>query len=1585
MNFVDSNNQRLQNVGEPVEPSDGTNKHYVDNRLGGISVSAGIGLINNNNTFEVNSNLSHVTQLGNIKSATWSADTIDVNYGGTGAFSFNPNKLIVGNGTNPLQSYTQATFDNNLVTFDTPIKILNTTNSITHTSGGAITVFGGMGIVKDLKIGGQISAYDGTIQNLCVPGNFQISSIQSFSSNFTNLSVSNLQSNNNTLNNLSITNISGSSSIFISSTISNSYINIGTINNLTITSNLNSNSISTSNLFFSNASGKNIYISNSTLSNTLFLTSSIQSSIISNSTATNIYITNCTNTNLYSQNGNFLNSIHTNLTCSNGILNNITSNSSYINNLTSDNSNLTNILSINITSSNVLNTNLTNTNLINTNLSSSNLYSDISTINNLYNTNHTTSNLNVINTANLNNIMSNNITTNNITTISQSSTFSNNTNLNATNTTLTSLITNNITTSSLLTSNINSTFITSSSLSVINSNHINISTSNLNVTNINNTILTNSTSNSYNLNTTKSNIINATITTSSLLNSTISQATISSLTITNNIVLRKALNIGNNYSSQPLTSSGSLLTTNSINFTDNTTFLRNPKWFGSYFSKSTLSALNPNVKTTQAATVYIQGKPVEGINQTIDYATSLAIGYVTNTTGTNLTGQIMFERNDGNWFSSIYINPDDKFVINNASANINSGIGLYVYNNNPITFASIPSVSNITPVDFIHFSSNTSTFYSTSESYNLSTASVIFNGGVSIAKTLIVPNISSTNISTSTLNLSNGLTTGNINFTGTIYQNGSPYIGTQWITTNGNLFYTIGNIGIFTTAPSVALDVSGEAKITGTTSIGTLVSTLVTSASIGTPGATIGNIYNNNIYNNNIYNNNISTGTLNASNGITTGNINFTGTLYQNGTPYVSSQWTTTNGNLFYTTGNIGIFNTDPSVALDVNGSAHITETASIGTLVSTLVTSSSIGTPGATIGTVYATSISSATAQISGTISAGTYVGTLFSSGSIGASGATIGTVYATSITSGSVKVTNILTNNITVGNNIYVGGSVISVNITTLNLINNNISTSTLNATTITSGTYVGTLVSSGSIGASGATIGTVYATTVTSGTIQISGTISAGTHVGTLFSSGSIGASGATIGNIYNTNISTGTLNVSAGITTGNINFTGTLYKNGTPYASSQWTTTTNGNLFYTSGNIGIFNTAPSVALDVNGDIKASGNISAQSCNLSYLTTTNLSLTNFTSNNLIANNINIGVSSYFSGSFNASNNIITPSNVTGFILSDSIISFTATVTVIINASTNLYENFTINGTNTSTGWTLNYHSIGDASGIDFSINNSRQILYTSTNIPLYSSSTIRYSVNQISLTGNYNSLQQPTSGNTYIYDSIQLTNTTDSIVGVSTGAANIDGGVNIKKSLTVSSNISSSSLITTNATIGSLLVKNNVQSNTGILGPTFLLQNYFIDVYNVGPSISNSFTASNSIVFVEPGNPGIYGAIGNNLGFGTSIISNACNDTMTWNRARFIIRGSSLNTSTSGSSIQIQPYILQGNTETINTQSSFIVTDSGSNYGYCTWISPWFLTNSINDLQSLGIKILTITTGSLITSGSVRIGPTYLQYSS
>ena len=105
---------------------------------------------------------------------------------------------------------------------------------------------------------------------------------------------------------------------------------------------------------------------------------------------------------------------------------------------------------------------------------------------------------------------------------------------------------------------------------------------------------------------------------------------------------------------------------------------------------------------------------------------------------------------------------------------------------------------------------------------------------------------------------------GDINFTGSFFENGTPYIGSQWSNNNSNVFLgTNSNVGIGKSNPAYPLDVIGD--------------------------------------------------------------INYTGTFRKNGTPYVGSQWSNSDSNVFLgTNSNVGIGIITPENKLDVRGSTRI-------------------------------------------------------------------------------------------------------------------------------------------------------------------------------------------------------------------------------------------------------------------------------------------------------------------------------------------------------------------------------------------------------------------------------------------------------------------------------------------------------------------------------------------------------------------------------------------------------------------------------------------------------------------------------------
>jgi hypothetical protein len=134
------------------------------------------------------------------------------------------------------------------------------------------------------------------------------------------------------------------------------------------------------------------------------------------------------------------------------------------------------------------------------------------------------------------------------------------------------------------------------------------------------------------------------------------------------------------------------------------------------------------------------------------------------------------------------------------------------------------------------------------------------------------------------------------------------------------------------------------------------------------------------------------------------------------------------------------------------------------------------------------------------------------------------------------------------------------------------------------------------------------------------------------------------------------------------------------------------------------------------------------------------TNANVTNMTTSNLmVGNNLNFGVSKQFSGSFTAANNVITASNVTGLSFPNaSVVSFSMQFVSSVTRSVGgtLFEHFVVEGIQTNSGWVLYISSDGDSTGAALSIDANGQIQYTSTNQANYTSSAFRYAVNQINM---------------------------------------------------------------------------------------------------------------------------------------------------------------------------------------------------------------------------------------------------------
>lgn len=97
---------------------------------------------------------------------------------------------------------------------------------------------------------------------------------------------------------------------------------------------------------------------------------------------------------------------------------------------------------------------------------------------------------------------------------------------------------------------------------------------------------------------------------------------------------------------------------------------------------------------------------------------------------------------------------------------------------------------------------------------------------------------------------------------------------------------------------------------------------------------------------------------------------------------------------------------------------------------------------------------------------------------------------------------------------------------------------------------------------------------------------------------------------------------------------------------------------------------------------------------------------------------------------GSFVTTNNQAVAANVTGLAFANATVrGFRALVTVYINATSSLYECFTLQGIQRAADWQMAVTSVGDNSAVVFSITTAGQIQYTSGNSAGFVAGVIKY----------------------------------------------------------------------------------------------------------------------------------------------------------------------------------------------------------------------------------------------------------------
>lgn len=600
-------------------------------------------------------------------------------------------------------------------------------------------------------------------------------------------------------------------------------------------------------------------------------------------------------------------------------------------------------------------------------------------------------------------------------------------------------------------------------------------------------------------------------------------------------------------------------------------------------------------------------------------------------------------------------------------------------------------------------------------------------------------NLYSNNHTTGTLNVTDGMTAGNINFTGSLYQNGSLYVSSQWLGTVGNTLYygTSGSelVGIGTSEPAYTLDVNGNIRIQGTTdSLNSASGSLIVAGGIAVGSTTDSE-------------SSTSGGALTVAGGaaiaksLSVGShINLSGINTQFSGSFEGANNVTSPADitgLIFPSSMIRSFNVMLSISIARSAGGNYFAQYSIdgvqndnGWIIEETYIGDNTGLDfsinnDGQIQYMSPNHINWASTIIRFTASAvslaGTWTPPVITSGNFGIPGVltVVGTDNSTNTSTGAIIVSGGIgiTKNISIGGNIIMENSYMFSGSFQAN--NNQTAFSNIEGLLFPSSNFRSftiqmsiDIIASNSLyeqctieGIQTSTGWNIYATYL-GDDIDFTFDITESGQLQYKSDTNYIGWVSTTL-NYQVTAISIGGANTPINLpTSGNQTITGALAIMSTQNATS----TTSGALTVSGG------------IACAGDLKIGGTFSIVDFNIM----------NLQSDTIMLSDIN----HIFVGKFFANNNQIIKDDITGlFFDSSEYRSFTIQMTVSMLSNTNLYQQTTIEGIQTSTGWKIFVQDVGDNIDIEFNITSSGQLQYISaTNYPGWISTTLKYQVSAI-----------------------------------------------------------------------------------------------------------------------------------------------------------------------------------------------------------------------------------------------------------